>query len=265
MIGILKSDSSERLTDYGESLAKLPDFGSLPMARCVLAALQNYNCGRDLICLGSILSVINTTSMLKHLPQRFKSSDGDYMTLLNVMNEILLIKQAVPARTFNLERVCEVKGLARVKHIIRQALKRYTTLEKSFDLSDDYRIKAQIKCDNWELIAKALLVGYSDNIFVSKKDLLDRTHHFIRYNATQDTIAVLDIKSTLTRPIKQAPVSLVLARDILYLPTTIRSTAIISFLGAIKAEWIRHDIKREIRLNDVERARLEEDNRFSQA
>ncbi|CAF4652432.1 unnamed protein product, partial [Rotaria sp. Silwood2] len=96
---VLKESSNE-LTAYGKLLAKLPDFDSLPMTQCVLAALRDYNCGRDLICLASILSVLNTTNLLTQIPQRFKSSDGDFMTLLNVMNEILLIKQSVPARAF---------------------------------------------------------------------------------------------------------------------------------------------------------------------
>ncbi|CAF3353058.1 unnamed protein product [Rotaria sp. Silwood1] len=261
-MNILES-SSDQLTNYGKLLAKLPDFGSLPMAQCVLAALQLYNCGRDLICLASILSVLNTTSLLTKLPQSFKSSDGDFMTLLSVMNEILLIKQSVPARAFKLTRVCEAKGLSHIKHIIGQALRRYTSLEKSFDLSNDYREQAQIKCDNWELIAKALLAGYSDNVFVSKRDLQDRTHHFVRYSSKNDT-AVLDLKSTLTRPISQAPVSLVVARDILYL-SSVRLTAIISFLGEIKVDWIEHSIERQIKLNEAEENYLKENNGYSTA
>ncbi|CAF2997309.1 unnamed protein product [Rotaria sp. Silwood2] len=111
------------------------------------------------------------------------------MTLLNVMNEILLIKQSIPARSFELAK-------------------------KSFDLSNDYREQAQIQSGNWILIAKALLAGYSDNIFVSKRDLQDRTHHFLRYNNAKDT-AVLDFKSILIQSKKQLPVSIVVARDIL--------------------------------------------------
>ncbi|CAF4811318.1 unnamed protein product, partial [Rotaria socialis] len=131
-----------------------------------------------------------------------------------------------------LKRVCEAKSLTHIRHIIGQALRRYTSLEKSFDISNEYRQQAQIKSDKWELIAKALLIGYSNNVFVSKKDLQDRTHHFARYSDINDT-AVLHLKSTLTRPISQAPVSLVVARDILYL-SSIRLTAIISFLGVVK-------------------------------
>jgi len=142
----LGSDSSNQLTNYGRSLGKLPDFGSVSMAKCVLAALQDYHCGRDLICLASILSVLNTTSLFKSLPQNFKSSNGDFMTLLNVMNEILLIKQSVPAQKFNLKRICEAKGLSPIQHIIKQALNRYNSFEKFFDFSIDFREQAQIKC-----------------------------------------------------------------------------------------------------------------------
>ncbi|CAF3639804.1 unnamed protein product, partial [Rotaria sp. Silwood2] len=64
-------------------------------------------------------------------------------------NEILLIKQSVPTRAFILARVCDVKGLSHVRHVMGQALRRYDTLEKSFDLSNDYRGQAQIQCGNW--------------------------------------------------------------------------------------------------------------------
>ena len=263
MTGIL-DPNSEEFTAYGEALASLPDFGSLPMARGVYAALRQFSCGRDLICLASMLSVLNTTSLLKLIPQRYKSAHGDFMTLLNVMNEVLLVKQSVPARSFNLERVCQAKELIPIKHIIAQALRRYTQFEQRFDLLTNYRAQAQIKSDHWESIARALLTGYSENVFVSKKDLQERIHHFIRYNAGNDTLAVLDLKSTLIRPISQAPVSLVLARDILYL-SSIRSTAIISFVGEIKADWMQHDADRHIRLNEAEEAHLKSNNGYSKA
>ncbi|CAF1264703.1 unnamed protein product [Rotaria sordida] len=259
---VLKENSNE-LTAYGKSLAKLPDFGSLPMARCVLAALRKYNCGRDLICLASILSVLNTTNLLTQIPPRYKSSDGDYMTLLNVMNEILLIKQSVLPKSFILARVCEVKGLSHIRHIIGQALRRYDTLEKAFDLSNDYREQAQIQCGNWIFIAKALLAGYSDNVFVSKRDLQDRTHHFLCYGSTND-IAVLDLKSTLIQPISQPPVSLVIARNILYL-SSVRLVAVISFLGKLKADWIEHGVERHIKLNESEEKFLKANNGYSTA
>lgn len=236
------------------------------MSECVLAALERYHCGRDLICLASILSVINTTYILSRIPQRFKKhSEGDYMTLLNVMNEILSITQSVFAHKFDWYRVCQAKGLLPVQHLLRQAFKRYLTLKRSFELSPDYRFQAQIQSGNWEFIAKSLLVGYSQNIFVSKKDLQKRSHHFIRYTEQLHDTAILDRKSTLFRPIKQVPVSIVLARDILYLPTTVRLTAIISFLGQINADWMEYYIQREIMLNDVERNCLLNSNQYSMA
>ena len=75
-------NSQGKLTALGFSLARLPDFGSLAMAKSVLAALNQYNCGRDLIVLASILGVLNTSSVLKSIPSSMKSPDGDFMTFV---------------------------------------------------------------------------------------------------------------------------------------------------------------------------------------
>jgi hypothetical protein len=259
----VEEKGSNQLTNYGEILGKLPDFGSVPMSKCVLSALNDYNCGRDLICLASILSVLNTTTIFKDLPQNLKSPDGDLMTLLNIINEILLVKQSVSSKEFRLDRVCQAKGLSNIKHIIGQALRRYTNLEKSFNLLKEFRQKAQKTSGKWEFIAKSLLSGYNENVFVSMKEFQDRTHQFIRYNDTND-IAVLDLQSTLTRPISQSPVSLILARDVRYL-SVIRSTAILSFVGEIKAEWIDYNINRQIHLNTEENTHLNTNNKYTNA
>lgn len=261
-IGIL---NNEQLTGYGEALAKLPDFGSLPMSQCVLAALTKYNCGRALIRLAAILGVNNTTSIFSKIPARLKSSEGDFMTLLNVMNEILSEKQSVFAHKSNWNRVCREKGLTVIQHHIYQAVKRYSSLEKSFELSKDYRLKAQHQSDNWESIARALLVGYSQNVFVSQKDLQERSHRFIRYNDKFKDTAVLDHKSTLSRKKSLAPVSIVLARDILYLPDSVHRTGIILFLGEIQTDWMQYSIEREIKLNDVETKHLRDQNHYAAA
>lgn len=242
-------------------MAKLPDFSSLAMTKSVLSALREHNCGRDLICLASILSVINTTAILKDLPQNMKSPDGDFMTLLNIMNMILLIKESVPNHKFNLQRACQQKGLASIAHVAGQAMRRYENLEKSFSLSEDFRQKAQIRSGNWELIAKSLLAGYSDNVFVSMKELHEKTHRFARYNDITDE-AILDLQSTLIRPISQTPVSIVLARDIRY-ATVIRSTAILSFVGEIKPSWIEYNIKRDIEISHEEQNHLNGKNIWS--
>jgi hypothetical protein len=260
---VLGTDANNQLTNYGKALAKLPDFGSVPMSKCVYAALQDFRCGHDLICLSSILSVLNTTIIFKSLPQNLKSPDGDFMTLLNVMDEVLLVKKSVSSNQFNLERVCQAKGLTNVKHIIGQALRRYTNLEKIFNLSNEYREKAEIKCGKWEFVAKALLAGYSDNVFISMKDLQDRIHQFMRYNDKND-IAVLDLQSTLTRPISQTPVSLILARDVRYL-SAIRSTGVLSFVGEIKSDWLSFTVRRKIDLNNEEETFLNTYNKYSTA
>ncbi|CAF3879558.1 unnamed protein product, partial [Rotaria sp. Silwood1] len=83
-------DSQDKLTSVGVAISKLPDFGSLAMSKSVLSALNQHNCGRDLIVLSAILGVLNTSSVLKAIPDSMKRSEGDFMSLLNVMNEILL-------------------------------------------------------------------------------------------------------------------------------------------------------------------------------
>ena len=258
MSEILEESPSNRFTADGERLSKLPDFSSLAMAKSVLAGLREYHCGRDLICLASILSVLNTTAVLKDIPQNMKSPDGDFMTLLNIMNTILLVKESVPNHQFNLQRVCQKKGLTSIVHIAGQAMRRYENLENTFNRSDDYRQQAQIRSGKWEFIAKSLLAGYADNIFVSMKELHEKTHRFARYNDITD-IAILDLQSTLTRPINKTPVSVVLARDIRY-ATAIRSTAILSFVGEIKPSWIRYRIERDIEISHEEQTHLNNKN-----
>ncbi|CAF2088565.1 unnamed protein product [Rotaria magnacalcarata] len=263
-LGIMEGNGeNERLTEYGKVLSKLPDFGSLSMSKAVLAALREYNCGRDLIALSSILGVLNTTTFFKALPQQFKSADGDFMTLLNVMNDILLLKGSVPANQFNLDEVCQKKGLSGVKHIIAQVMRRYTTLEKSFKRSPEFSIQAQWTSGDWTRVARALLTGYGTNIFVSMKELKDRVHRFVRYSNPHE-IAVLDLQSTLARSISATPVSIVLARDIRH-STAIRATAILSFIGAIKADWLEFSTKRKIALSSEEETYLNANNRFSTA
>ena len=60
-LGILETGANPRLTNHGKALAQLPDFGSLVMSKAVLDVLCTHNCGHDLICLASILGVLNTT------------------------------------------------------------------------------------------------------------------------------------------------------------------------------------------------------------
>jgi hypothetical protein len=261
----LEKGVNQALTNHGKALGKLPDFGSLAMSKCVLAALKDYSCGADLIALSSILSVLNTTALLKSIPPNYKSPDGDFMTLLNVMNEILVVKQSVPTKEFSLERICKAKGLDQIKHILRQALRRYNSLEKSFNLSTDYRAKAQIKSNDWELIAKSLLSGYYDNVFVSAKELFERTHLYIQYNgSTEDNLAELDSQSVVGKSTNKIPPPFVLARDIRY-STSVRSKAILSFIGVIKPEWAEYPIKRQLKINTEEETRLNSNNIYTNA
>ncbi|CAF4952737.1 unnamed protein product [Rotaria sp. Silwood1] len=262
-LAILEAAPSDEFTNLGKALSKIPDFGSIQMSISVLAALRHFNCGHDLICLSSMLGVLNSAAIFSLIPSTFKSPDGDFMTLLNIMNKVLLVKQSIPSHQFNIDRICEAADLTKIRHIISPALRRYISLEKSFNLSSNYRAEAHTKSGEWEYIAKALLTGYRDNIFVSRRELQEKNLLFARYKDLND-IAVLDLKSTLTRPIKQEPVPLIIVRDALY-STAVRSRAIISFAGEMKLEWMEHSLQRELILSNEEELHLNSENRYTKA
>ena len=278
-LGLVESNSGEKFTKLGVSIAKLPDFSSLPMSKAVYSALKKYRCGRDLIILSSLLTVLNTSAILKAIPIQYKSPEGDLMTLLNAMNTIVLVRGSVPPQQFNIDRVCNAKGLSGAAHVIKQALRRYTNLERAFNLSDEFREDAQIQSGNWENIAKALLDGFSDKVFVSLKMLQGKSQQFLKYNVDQrtsnllqpqpqdetSTIAVIDRSSTLRTGNKGLlPASLVLARDVRYL-TAVRSTAILSFVGKIELAWLEYTFVRDFKLSKAEEEKLGKDDILKKA
>ncbi|CAF2245743.1 unnamed protein product [Rotaria magnacalcarata] len=264
--GVITPAPNERFTKDGEGIAKLPDFNSVEISKAIYYALARYRCGRDLIAISSILGVMNTSAVLTAIPKRFKSQDGDFMTLLSIMNEVLNAKQFIPAQKFKLRDFCQQKGLQGAYHTLNQACRRYETLQKSFNLSKDYRTQAQVQSGQWELIAKALLKGYSDHVFVSLKELQGKSHRFSRYQSSKSDIdvAVLDKQSTLNRSINSAPVSLVVSRDVRY-ATSIRALAVLSFVGEIKPAWIEYEVERKLNLNDIEEEKLDKDKVLSAA
>ncbi|CAF5025222.1 unnamed protein product, partial [Rotaria sp. Silwood1] len=66
------------------------------------------------------------------------------------------------------------------------------------------------------------------------------------------------------RAITSSPVSLVIARDIRF-SSSIRATAVLSFVGEIKSQWIAYSFKRQIKLNAAEEAKLNSDNILTNA
>ncbi|CAF4132317.1 unnamed protein product, partial [Adineta steineri] len=271
---LIDTASNAHFTSLGAAIAKLPDFSSLSMSKAVYAALKRYRCGRDLIVLSSVLSVLNTSAILKSIPAEYKRPEGDFMTLLQVMNTILLVRDAVPAKQFNIDLVCTAKRLSTAAHVIKPALRRYKNLEKAFSLSDELHELARVQSGDWENIAKALLKGFSDKVYASQKILQGKTQQYVKYNINQRTlttgqqdslneassIAVIDRTSTLRTGNKGAvPASLILARDVRYL-TAIRSTAILSFVGQVEAAWLEYIFTRELKLNENEERRLKDAN-----
>ncbi|CAF1234620.1 unnamed protein product, partial [Didymodactylos carnosus] len=253
-------DIKQNLTDIGLKLTKLPDFGSLSMSKSVLAAIEQYNCGQDLIRIAAILSVLNTSSILKKISPQYKSIHGDFMTLLNIMNAIIEKKRNLPPNQFqdNTEMICAQLDLSSIAHILKRALARYTLFEQFFQLSNVYYHRSQMRSNQWELIAKALLTGFSDNIYLSMKELQGKAHHFTCYNvqtSDKEKFGMIDLASTLSRPISVTPVSLIIARDIRY-SSAVRSMVILSFLGEIQSQWLMNQLQREILITDNEKNRF---------
>lgn len=269
-LDIVTRPPTDHFTNDGKEMAKLPDFSSVEMSRAVFYALTRHKCGRDLIVISSMLSVLNTSDVLVALPDQYKSPDGDFMTILNMMNEVLNAKQSMSKEKFQLKSFCQKKGLASAYPSLEKACKRYETLQKSFNISKQYRKQSQVQSGNWELIGKSLLKGYSDNVFVSLKELQGRTDRYTRYQSSKSTTieieqAVIDRQSTLNRSKNtSASVSLVVARDIRY-ATSVRAKAILSFVGQIKPQWIEYDVERQIRVNNVEKQKLNEEKIISNA
>ncbi|CAF1495767.1 unnamed protein product [Adineta ricciae] len=263
-LSFVSSSPKENLTSLGKAIAGLPDFTSLPMSKAVHKALTRYRCGRDLILLASILSVLNTSTILKSIPTEYKRSEGDFMTLLQVMYTVVSMRDAVTPQQFDLNRFCNSKNLTSIFHVIRSALRRYKSLEKAFSLSNEYRELAQVQSGNWENIAKALLEGFSDRVYASQRLLQGKTQQYVKYNSHQQraslnepySIAVIDRTSTIRTGNKGAqPASLILARDVRYL-TAVRSSAVLSFVGQIESSWLEYTFKRELKLNQKEGEKL---------
>jgi hypothetical protein len=248
------------------------------MAKAVYSALKKYHCGGDLIILSSILSILNTSAILKSIPVQYKCPEGDFMTLLKVMNTVLSDQNSVGSDDFKVvKEVCNAKGLSSITHVLKQALGRYKSLKRAFNLSDEFRVSAQVKTGNWENIAKALLEGFSDKVFVSQKILQGKAQQFLKYHKEQrapnqpqpssdeiSTIAVINRSSTLRTGNKVVPASLILARDVLYL-TAVRSTAILSFVGKIELAWLEYTFTRDIKLSETEQQKFNDENLLQKA
>ncbi|CAF1115266.1 unnamed protein product, partial [Adineta ricciae] len=241
-------DRHNHFTSIGSLISTLPDFGSIAMSKAVLSGLETYNCGRDIIRLAAILSVLNTSSVLRHIPSQYIKSEGDFMTLLAVMDAILAEKLVQPPHLFDVDDACKRTGLTVISHHIRRAVIRYDSFQKFFCLPGKYRDVSQRSTKgNWTPIACALLAGYSDNVYLSLAEIQGKkTSLYSLYCCKQDQ-----------------PLPLVLARDI-FVSTDIRDRSIISFLGEIQPEWLDRSLERDITLADKEIKLYNDEIRYSE-
>ncbi|CAF4374584.1 unnamed protein product [Rotaria sp. Silwood2] len=249
-------DKNKHFTAIGISISKLPDFGNIELSKAVLVGLEKYNCGRDIIRLAAILGVLNTSSILRSIPARYTKAEGDFMTLLTVMDVVLAQKLIQPPHLFDIDDACKQTGLTEIAHILQRAILRHESFETFFFSSKEYCAAAQCSSNgDWEPIARALLDGYSDNVYLSLAEIQGRKHYYLRYTVPNTTEkqrkAVLDSTSKLARPLSAQPVSLVLARDI-RISTDIRARSIISILGEIQPDWLDRALERDIPLVNKE-------------
>ncbi|CAF4107241.1 unnamed protein product [Rotaria magnacalcarata] len=228
-LGIL--NYNERFSDDGKAIAKLPDFGSLSMKISVYFGLTKEKCDQDMIRLAAILSVLNTTFILSQLSPQFKQEEeGDYMSLLTLMNAII-------------EKPNMIKNneLEDIDHLLRRALLR-----------------------KWSYIARALLAGHNENLYVALKELNGRIHQYCRYNnvtqeETRKQIAKLDKATTLSQ-LRQP--SIVIARDVLC-TADVRKLSILSIIGSIQPVWLDNSLIRKFELTSKERIYFQENIRAS--
>ena len=255
--------ASGNLTELGREISQLPDFGSLAIATCVVAAMNQYNCGHELIVLSSILSVLNVAPKLSTLPKSMQSSDGDFMILIQVINAVLAERNSFAPGAITFQRICQKLGLMSIEHFVKRALRRYDALmEQIENLPAATRDKALQTSTDWSCIARSLLCGYADHVFVSMKDLYGRSHRYVRYQSTGAEYAVLDHKSVLYAKKKEEPVPIILARDIHH-STSIRERAIVAFLGRLQPDWITSPVTRTLPIHDAELQKCNTDGIFN--
>ncbi|CAM4837160.1 unnamed protein product [Rotaria magnacalcarata] len=251
-LGILVD--GKQFTQKGKDIAQLPDFGTLELSTSVHAALNKYNCGRDVILLAAILSVLNTPAIIPKLPNKYKRpEEGDYMSLLDLMHDL----SSQPTSINDPE-------LADIQHHLRRALIRLKTFEAYFSntsTKSEWQKAAKISSDNWYNIAQALLDGYWEKVYVSLDRLQGRNGRYVRYSETPEEFdddrkqtAVLKTTTIISR--ERRP-ECVFARDILC-STAIRATSLISFLGIIPAAWLTHEIERKVKVTATEMTKFKE-------
>lgn len=248
-------DTSNAFTGRGLAIAQLPDFGSLAMSTSVYSGLTEFGCGSDMIRLAAILGVLNNNGILHAIPDSLKRPDeGDFMTLVTLMNVISTHKNAVDNAEF--------KSIA---HILRRALVRLKKFENFFQTSSPHLLAAsQVMSEDWSNVARALLTGYWENMYVAMKELNGTNKQYYRYNVADETVAQRKQRAVIaygtTVNLKVHP-TIVLARDTVC--GTDRRFCILSFIGIVQPAWLNNTLLRELNITGHEREYLQANVRSS--
>ncbi|CAF1258217.1 unnamed protein product, partial [Didymodactylos carnosus] len=239
-------DHAGSFTPVGNAIAQLPDFGNVAMNVSVYFGLTKFNCGRDIIRLAAFLSVMNTAGSLRTIPDRFKQSDeGDFMTLLSVMNHLKSHQNAMDNQEF-----------LPIAHQLRRALARLKSFENFFEKASPQLCEAsEISAHYWPNVARSLLAGYWEHVYVCMKELNGSNTQYYRYNisdhehAQRKQIAAIDYATTID--LKSNCPTVVLARDVFC--GTDRRGCILSFVGIIQSSWLDNALERKLDVTPQER------------
>ncbi|CAF5158406.1 unnamed protein product, partial [Rotaria magnacalcarata] len=153
-----------------------------------------------------------------------------------------------------------------IDHLLRRALLRWKAFQRFFKTNEDKHLRnlSQTFSGKWSYIARALLAGHNENLYVALKELNGRIHQYRRYNnvtqeETRKQIAKLDKATTLSQ-LRQP--SIVIARDVLC-TADVRKLSILSIIGFIQPVWLDNSLIRKFELTSKERIYFQENIRAS--
>ena len=235
----------------------LPTMGTARMTASVLAGLQQ-GCGCDMIYLAAIILCLpsDSTLFLKALPPKFRSeSDGDLMSLLKLMYELVRQKKQ-SVGDFNVREFARSVNMNEsFANILSRSLEKLAKIENRLEHSK-WKFEAQKAKHAWEPVCKALLAGYSTNIFCSQQILFGNKAWYSSFGLEQNTeeqVGLLSFDSCLTRRPSDDPVPWIIAMSVFITPMQ-SDYVMLSMAGRFDPSWAKHSLIRHVNFTGEESA-----------
>lgn len=214
--------------------------------------LTKYNCGNQLLMLGALIYKfgINTSKLLKFssvIKESIECKDGDIMCLIKIMRDVIHIVDIKKDE----KKICKLLNISdRAGGFNNLLLKSYKTYKQWFEsIRKIDSLKHLLLAEgDWEDIAKALIISYDSNLFISENLFGKKTDIYLReitINKDQQIRGKIDNSSTLFFKIKEQPKSeLILALDFFIneAENIDLSKGIISICGTYKFEWYLNSV-----------------------